>query len=211
MEIKDENLKEVIDILENLYPETSPMLNFTTAFECLVATILSAQCTDVRVNKVTEVLFRDYNSPEKILELGYDGLASKIKTCGLYKNKTENILKTSRILVDEYDSQVPKSREELMKLPGVGRKTANVVMANAYKIPTFAVDTHVFRVSNRIGVVDEKTVEATEKKLMERIAQDKWIKLHKVFIMHGRSLCKARNPLCKECPVSFYCDYYKNL
>lgn len=208
MEIEDSKLEKVIDILESTYPKTDNMLNFSTPFECLVATILSAQCTDVRVNKVTEILFKDYNCPEKILELGYKGLAEKIKTCGLYKNKAQNILKTCEILVRDYNSEVPRSREELMTLPGVGRKTANVVMANAYKIPTFAVDTHVFRVSNRIGVVDEKNVQSTEKRLMERLPEDKWIRLHKVFITHGRLLCKARNPLCKECPINLYCDYY---
>ena len=210
MLINDSEVKKVLDILGSLYQDDKTMLNFTTPFELLIATILSAQCTDVRVNKITEVLFKEANTPDGIIELGMDRLIEIIKSCGMYNTKSKNIMATCEILVKEYNGEVPNNREELIKLPGVGRKTANVVLSNAFGIPAIAVDTHVFRVTNRIGIVDEKNVEKTEYMLMKRIPEEDWLKAHHQFIYHGRAVCKARGPKCEECEINSYCLFYKN-
>ncbi|MDY6018406.1 MAG: endonuclease III [Anaerococcus sp.] len=203
-------MKEVVDIFDRTYKDIDKsFLNFTTPFELLIATILSAQCTDVRVNKVTEVMFKKANKPEDFANMDIAEIEEYIKTCGLYKSKAKNIKKTSEILVKDFDSKVPSTMEELTKLPGVGRKTANVVMANAFDIPAIAVDTHVFRVSNRLGLASSNNVVDTEKQLRENLPQDKWSKFHHQLIAHGRKICKARNPLCQECNFSKLCQYYK--
>ncbi len=208
--LKKKEIKIIIDLLLELYPDAKAELDFTTPFELLVATILSAQCTDVQVNKTTAILFKEYRTPEDFLTLTEEELGRKIYSCGFYKNKSKNILESSRILLEEYDGQVPETIEELMLLPGVGRKTANVVVSNAFGVPAIAVDTHVFRVSNRIGLADSKNVEDTERDLMKNIDRNMWTKAHHLLIFHGRRICKARNPLCEECPVSDYCKFYKN-
>ena len=205
-----EKINKILDDLDSLYPNAKAGLDFTTPFELLIATILSAQCTDVRVNKVTAVLFKEHNTPKTILDLGVDGLAKYIKSCGLYKTKTKNIINTCNVLYHDYDSKVPDTIDELMKLPGVGRKTANVVVSNAFGIPAIAVDTHVFRVTNRIGIVNEKDVLSTEKALMQEIPRDRWSKSHHLFIWHGRNLCKARNPRCEECILNDRCKFYNS-
>ncbi len=202
-------IEEVLDLLENDYPDAKAELNFTTPFELLIATILSAQCTDVQVNKTTDVLFKEYNTPESFLTLSTTQLGIKIKSCGFYKTKSKNILSTCKILTEEYNSKVPNTMEKLVELPGVGRKTANVVLSNAFDIPGIAVDTHVFRVSNRIGIANADTVEKTEKQLRRRIKKERWSKSHHVIIFHGRRVCKARKPLCEICSVKDYCFYYK--
>ncbi len=202
-------VNSILDDLDELYPDAKPGLNFTNAFELLIATILSAQCTDVRVNKVTEVLYKKYNTPKAIIDLGEEKLSEYIKSCGLYKTKAKNIISTCNILYHDYNSVVPDDIEELIKLPGVGRKTANVVVSNAFGIPAIAVDTHVFRVTNRIGIVDEKDVLSTEKALMQAIPKERWSKSHHLFIWHGRNLCKARNPKCEECVLKDRCKFYK--
>ncbi len=184
-------------------------MNFNSPFELLISTILSAQCTDQRVNLVTEKLFKEYNTPYKIIELTEESLQEKIKSCGLYKNKSKSILGACRELIDKFHGEVPATMEELTSLPGVGRKTANVVMANAFKIPTIAVDTHVFRVSNRIGIAHSENVYDTEKQLMKNINQKDWIKMHHCLIWHGRQICKARNPKCQECGLKELCEYAK--
>ncbi|AFS78091.1 endonuclease III [Gottschalkia acidurici 9a] len=207
--LKKQEIREVIDELEKLYPNAECELNFTTPFELLVATILSAQCTDKRVNIVTEKLFKDYNTPEDFLKLKEGELELLIKSTGFYRNKSKSILGTSRILVDKYNSQVPDTREELMKLPGVGRKTANVVMSNAFGKEAIAVDTHVFRVSNRIGLANSSNVDKTEEDLMKNIPENEWSKAHHLLIFHGRRICKARNPQCELCPLRGVCFYYK--
>ena len=207
--LKKQEIREVIDELEKLYPDAECELNFTTPFELLVATILSAQCTDKRVNIVTEKLFKDYNTPEDFLKLKESELELLIKSTGFYRNKSKSILGTSRILVDKYNSQVPDTREELMKLPGVGRKTANVVMSNAFGKQAIAVDTHVFRVSNRIGLANSSNVDKTEEDLMKNIPENEWSKTHHLLIFHGRRICKARNPQCELCPLRDVCFYYK--
>ena len=205
-----EKINKILDDLDSLYPNAKAGLDFTTPFELLIATILSAQCTDVRVNKVTAVLFKEHNTPKAILGLGVDGLTKYIKSCGLYKTKSKNIINTCNVLYHDYDSKVPDTIEELMKLPGVGRKTANVVVSNAFGTPAIAVDTHVFRVTNRIGIVNEKDVLSTEKALMQEIPRDRRSKSHHLFIWHGRNLCKARNPRCEECILNDRCKFYNS-
>ncbi|RKD29080.1 endonuclease III [Thermohalobacter berrensis] len=203
-------IKEVLDILKKLYPNPKSELNYSNPFELLIATILAAQCTDKRVNMITKDLFKKYKKPEDYLELSEEELGKKIKSCGFYRNKSKNILKTCKILVEKYGGKVPNSREELMKLPGVGRKTANVVISNAFNQDAIAVDTHVFRVSNRIGLANSNDVFDTEKDLMNNIPKKDWSDAHHWLIFHGRRVCKARRPKCEECPLTKYCLYYKN-
>ena len=195
-----------------MYPDVDySMLHFKTPFELLVATILSAQSTDVRVNKVTESMFKKLNTPEDFYKAELKEIENYIKTVGIYKNKAKNIKETSRILYEDFNSQVPSDIKTLMTFPGVGRKTANVVVANAYNIPTIAVDTHVFRVSNRLGLAASKDVLNTEKDLMRNIKKDRWRKTHHQLITHGRKICKARNPLCEQCKLASLCEYRRNL
>lgn len=202
--------EEVIDILLELYPDAKAELNHSSNFELLVATILSAQCTDVRVNKTTDELFKDYNTPEDFLKLSQEELGEKIKSCGFYNMKSKNILGTSKMIMEKFNGKVPDTLEDLTSLPGVGRKTANVVLSNAFSTPAIAVDTHVFRVSNRIGLADSKNVLETEKDLMKNIDKDMWSKAHHLIIFHGRRVCKARNPQCSKCPLIDYCFYYRD-
>ncbi|WP_373599565.1 endonuclease III [Paraclostridium bifermentans] len=204
-----QNIKEILDILEQTYPDAKCELNHTTAFELLIATILSAQCTDVRVNKVTEELFKKYNTAEAFAKLSTDEIGEEIKSCGLYKSKAQKIKETSVILCSEYGGEVPSTMEELTKLPGVGRKTANVVLSNAFGVDAIAVDTHVFRVSNRIGFVKTDTPEKTEFELMKVLPKKRWSQAHHLIIFHGRRMCKARKPDCAICPLIKYCDYYQ--
>lgn len=208
MKTHDE-VTRILDELEALYPDAKAELDFTNPFELLIATILSAQCTDVRVNIVTEELFKRLKQPGDIDRLEQGELVETIRSCGLYKTKSKNIRRTCEILRDEHNGEVPADREALESLPGVGRKTANVVLSNAFGVPAIAVDTHVFRVTNRIGLVDEKTVEKTERKLMDILPKDRWSKAHHLFIFHGRRMCKARQPECEVCPLQSLCDDYR--
>jgi endonuclease-3 len=201
---------EALELLALSYPDAKAELNYTTPFELLIATILSAQCTDVRVNIVTGDLFKTLKHPKDYLELGEDELGRRIKTCGLYKSKSKNIIKTCQQLIDCHGGQVPRSIEVMTTLPGVGKKTANVVASNAFGIPAIAVDTHVFRVSNRIGLVQEGTVEKTEEALMKVIPKNQWTKMHHVLIFHGRRCCNARKPNCDECGIKHVCLYHIN-
>lgn len=203
-----ERIVSILKILEALYP-TKPALHYTNPFELLIATILSAQCSDRQVNKVTEELFKVFKTPGDYKNLSVEELGGYIRSCGFYKNKAENIIKTCNILVDQYNSNVPDMMEELVKLPGVGRKTANVVLSNAFGVDAIAVDTHVFRVSNRLGLADSRDVEKTEYQLMENIPKELWSKAHHWLIYHGRDICGSRNPQCGICPVSQYCRYYE--
>lgn len=204
-----ENIKKILDILEETYPDAECELNYTTPFELLIATILSAQCTDVRVNKVTSELFKKYNKPEDFAKLSTFEISEEIKSCGLYKSKAQKIKETSVLLCSNYGGKVPDNMDELIKLPGVGRKTANVVLSNAFGADAIAVDTHVFRVSNRIGLVKTDTPEKTEFELMKVLPKKRWSKAHHLIIFHGRRICKARKPDCNICPLVEYCDYYK--
>lgn len=203
------NIKEILDILQETYPDAKCELNHTSAFELLVATILSAQCTDVRVNIVTDKLFKKYNTAEAFAALTIDEISEEIKSCGLYKSKAQKIKETSVILCSEYGGEVPNDLDELTKLPGVGRKTANVVLSNAFGVDAIAVDTHVFRVSNRIGLVKTETPEKTEFELMKVLPKKRWSHAHHLIIFHGRRICKARKPECNICPLIKYCDYYQ--
>lgn len=201
--------KEIIALLYQLYPDAKAELDYKNAYELLIAVILSAQCTDVRVNQVTRVLFEVASSPEALANLPIADIERIIKPCGLYKTKARNIKNTAVILVNAYGGEVPSDHQSLMQLPGVGRKTANVVVSNAFDIPAIAVDTHVFRVSNRIGLADALTVEETEQQLMKCIDKALWTQAHHMIIFHGRRVCKARNPMCSTCIVNPYCKYYK--
>lgn len=199
---------EVLKILSEVYAGVTCGLTFNSPFELLISTILSAQCTDERVNIVTKELYKNYNTPEAILELTEEELGEKIRSCGFYRNKSKNIIGCCKMLIEKYDGKVPSEMEELIKLPGVGRKTANVVMSNAYGKPAIAVDTHVFRLSNRIGIAKGKNVEEVEEKLMKNIPKDMWSDAHHYLIWHGRKICNARKPKCETCPIIQYCEYY---
>lgn len=202
---------EVIKLLEIMYPNAHCELDYTTPFELLIATILSAQCTDKRVNQVTKVLFENYNTPEAIISMGQEKLQEAIKSCGFYNNKSKNILGACQKILHEFDGEVPNTIEDLMKLPGVGKKTANVVGSNAYGIPAIAVDTHVFRVSKRIGIAQGENPDQVEESLMKNLPKKYWILGHHLLIFHGRYQCTARSPKCESCGISKYCTYYKNL
>jgi len=188
-------------------PSPTTELNYDSAFELLIAVILSAQATDVGVNKATARLFPQANTPEAILALGEAGLKEHIKTIGLYNSKAANILKTCRLLVDQHHSQVPEQREALEALPGVGRKTANVVLNTAFGHPTMAVDTHIFRVANRTKLAPGKTVRAVEDKLMKVVPKEFMQDAHHWLILHGRYTCKARKPECPGCVIADLCEY----
>lgn len=207
--LNDTQKQEALRLLAQEHPDPKPALHFRTPFELLIATVLSAQCTDKQVNKVTAPMFQVYNTPEAFAALTEEEVFTYIHTCGLYKAKGRNIIALSKILVEEYDGQVPKSREELIKLPGVGRKTANVVLSNAFGIPAIAVDTHVFRVANRIGLTAGKDVRETEEQLMQGIPQKDWADAHHWLIYHGREVCSARGPKCAACAVKTVCETYR--
>ncbi len=183
-------------------------LIYDSDFELLVAVILSAQATDKGVNKVTRVLFPIANTPEKILGLGYDGLENLIKSIGLYKSKAKNIYKTCQILIDKHASKVPDNRNDLEALPGVGQKTASVVLNIAFGHETLAVDTHVFRVSNRLGLVETSSPEKTEAPLIKQIPSKYKKDAHHYLILHGRYVCTARNPKCTDCQIRKYCKFF---
>ncbi len=202
--------EEVLRILEQVYGGTNTALNFKTPFQLLVSTMLAAQSTDKRVNIVTKDLFRDYPDAASMKNLTEEELREYIKTVGLYKAKAKNILAVARILDERYQGDIPATREELMQLPGVGRKTANVVLSIAKNVPAIAVDTHVFRVSNRIGLAHADNVLKTEEQLMKHIPEEKWSQVHHWLIWHGRKICKARKPLCNQCPIAHLCLYAKN-
>ena len=182
-------------------------LEYTSVFELLTAVLLSAQATDVGVNKATRRLFPVANTPQKILDLGQDGLESHIKTIGLYRSKAKNLLETCKLLIERHGSEVPRTREELEALPGVGRKTANVVLNVVFGEPTMAVDTHIFRIGNRTGLAPGKTPLAVELKLLKRIPPQYMLHAHHWLILHGRYVCVARTPKCWQCAVAPYCDY----
>jgi len=193
-------------------PEPRTELVYSSPFELLIAVILSAQATDVSVNKATAQLYAVANTPEQILALGVDGLKHYIRTIGLYNSKAENIIKTCQTLIEQYHSEVPQTREALQQLAGVGRKTANVVLNTAFGQPTMAVDTHIFRVSNRTGLAKGKSVDAVEAKLMKVIPKQYLMDAHHWLILHGRYTCKARSPLCSSCLVADLCSFKpKNL
>lgn len=201
--------QEIFRRLEARYPNAKPALNYENAFQLLVATILSAQCTDVRVNQVTASLFVHYPDARALAAADLEELSQEIHSCGCYRVKAKNLIGTAKMLCQDYAGEVPPSMEALTKLPGVGRKTANVVLSNAFDIPGLAVDTHVFRVSHRLGLSDAKDPEGTESQLCALIPREKWGKAHHWLIYHGRQVCSARAPKCGDCPLSDLCPFYK--
>lgn len=196
---------QVLARLKEFYKEVGTALRFSNPLELLIATMLSAQATDKQVNKVTLDLFKKYTSAKDFAVVSAEELGEDIKSIGLYKNKSKNIVATCKILVEQYDGEVPCDREKLESLPGVGRKTANVVLSNGFHVPALAVDTHVFRVSHRLGLAKGKDVLKTEQELMALIPEEDWSKAHHWLIWHGRLFCKARNPLCERCMLEDIC------
>ena len=188
-------------------PNPKTELNYNSIFELLIAVILSAQSTDNRVNIITTRLFKIAGTPEKIVDLGQQKLTQVIKSIGLYKNKAKNIISTCRILLDRHNGEVPKTREELEALPGVGRKTANVILNTAFGEPVIAVDTHIFRVSNRTGLAKGKTVKRVEELLAKKVPKKFLMQAHHLLILHGRYVCKARKPDCISCSIKEFCTF----
>jgi endonuclease III len=199
--------RELFSRLAELNPKPTTELQYSTPFELLVAVILSAQATDVGVNKATHRLFPVANSPEGILDLGEEGLKRYISTIGLFNSKAKNVIQTCRLLLEKHDGEVPRNREALEALPGVGRKTANVVLNTAFGEPTMAVDTHIFRVANRTGLAPGKTVRTVEDNLLRAVPEDYLKDAHHWLILHGRYVCKARKPDCPQCVIRDLCLY----
>ncbi len=204
-----EKVRAVLDILKELYPETRCSLNFRSPLELLVATVLSAQCTDERVNQVTPHLFEKYPDAHAYAAVPVEELESDIKSTGFFRNKAKNIQACCRILDEEFGGEPPSDLDTLVRLPGIGRKTANVILANAYGIPGIMVDTHVGRVSMRLGLTFHKDPEKIERDLMALIERDRWISYCHQVIRHGREVCRARKPRCSACALQPHCDYYR--
>ena len=205
--MKRDAIETFFATLRSANPLPVTELEYTTVFELLTAVLLSAQATDVGVNKATRRLFPVANTPAKILSLGLEGLESYIKTIGLYRSKARHLMQTCQILIEQHGGQVPRERQALQALPGVGRKTANVVLNSAYGEAVMPVDTHIFRVSNRTGLAPGKTVDAVEAALMRRVPSDYLVHAHHWLILHGRYVCQARKPMCWQCAVSPCCDF----
>lgn len=202
-----EKRKHIFERLKTANPNPTTELEYTTPFELLIAVILSAQATDVSVNKATRKLYIVANTPEKIFALGIDGLIPYVQTIGLYRNKAKNVIDTCRLLIENHHSEVPRDRESLQALPGVGRKTANVVLNTAFGQPTMAVDTHIFRVSNRTGLAPGKNVDIVEHKLMKFVQPEYLMDAHHWLILHGRYTCLARSPQCWNCLIADLCEF----
>jgi len=207
--ITQDQIKKIFQIFSTANPIPKTELEYTNNFTLAIAVILSAQATDISVNKATKDLFKQFDTPQKILSLGVDNIKTYIKTIGLYNSKAKNIIALCEILIDKYNSIIPDQFEELIKLPGIGRKTANVILNCAFAKPTMAVDTHVFRVAHRIGLSIGDSPEKVERDLLRKIPT-KWLfYAHHWLILHGRYVCKARTPICCECSISSYCSYFK--
>lgn len=204
-----DNTEEILKELAALYPDAQPALQFKSPYELLVAVILSAQCTDERVNKVTAVLFEKYNTPEKMITLTQEELEKYIFSCGFYRNKAAHILSASYDILEKFGGEVPHTLEELKTLAGVGQKTANVVYAVAFGGDAIAVDTHVFRVSNRLGIAEGNTPAKVEEGLCKAIPKDMWSKAHHYLIYHGRRVCHSQKPDCADCTLKAHCKFYQ--
>ncbi len=205
MRVTQKIKEKQIEILGQIYAGAKPELVYSNPFELLIAVILSAQCTDKRVNVTTARLFAKAPDAQSIIDMGIDALEQEIRDCGLFRSKAKNIMATCRTLVEEFDGEVPEDFDTLLKLPGVGRKTANVVSSVAFNRPAIAVDTHVFRISNRLKLATGETPMEVEQGLMKAIPREKWSAAHHWLIWHGRKICKARKPLCGECPLAEVC------
>ncbi|MDQ0150517.1 endonuclease III [Eubacterium multiforme] len=199
--------KEILEILKETYPDAKCELNYNSPFQLLVATILSAQTTDKKVNEVTETLFRDYPDLDSFLTLTNEDLEKRIKQIGLYRNKAKNLVLMCRQLKENFNGEVPKTMEGIMSLAGAGRKTANVVLSNAFGVPSIAVDTHVFRVSNRLGLANSNNVLEVEKQLQKELPKKEWSLTHHLLIFHGRRCCSSQRPKCFECPLNHICKW----
>jgi len=200
--------KAILAELSRLYPNAGPELNFKNPYQTLVSTMLAAQCTDKQVNKISPAVYARYPDTFTMAEALESDLYPMVKSCG-FKSKAGNIIKACQLIVAKHGGEVPQTLEELTALPGVGRKTANVVLANAFGIPAFAVDTHVFRVSNRLGLADAKNVENTEQQLMKAVPKKDWCEAHHWLILHGRRVCSAQRPKCELCTLKDMCKHYK--
>ncbi len=207
MPLPRKTVAEIFEIFAQANPHPETELEYSSPSELLVAVTLSAQATDIGVNKATRKLFPVANTPQAIWDLGVEGLTRYIRTIGLFNSKAKNVVAAARILLDEHDGKVPRDRAALEKLPGVGRKTANVVLNVAFGEPTMAVDTHIFRVGNRTGIAPGKTPLAVEKGLLKRIPPEYLVHAHHWLILHGRYICKARKPDCPKCPILTLCQY----
>ena len=204
---KKERAAAVTALLKEVYPDAVCALHYTHDYELLFATRLSAQCTDARVNIVTDTLFRQFPTLESFAAAPEEEIAEAIKSCGLFRTKARDLKACAVMLLEQFDGKVPDNMTDLLKLPGVGRKTDNVVLSVGFGQQRIAVDTHVFRVANRIGLTNEKDVLKTELALMQRIPQERWSRTHHSLIFHGRQCCEARKPKCDACPLVEYCDY----
>lgn len=208
MRMMDTKAKFIVEQLDNLFPAPQCELNYKNVYQFLVAVILSAQCTDKRVNVVTKELFKEFDTPQKMITLSQSQLEEKIHSCGFYHNKAKNILSMSRDLIEKYNGEVPNDLELMQTLAGVGRKTANVVYSEAFGGEAIAVDTHVLRVSNRLNLATSSNPYQVEKALMQTFDKKLWGKLHLQLVLFGRYVCKAKNPNCSNCPFTKYCEYY---
>lgn len=205
--VKDKDISKILDILEQSYPDAECALHHKNVFQLIVAVALSAQTTDKSVNQVTPALFERYPDAEALAEADVEDISEYIKRIGMYRTKAKNIVAMAQKLCAEFGGQVPDNYDDLISLPGVGRKTANVVLSVGFGQQRIAVDTHVFRVANRIGLVHEKDVLKTELALMEQIPEERWSRTHHSLIFHGRQCCDARKPKCDSCPIVTYCEY----
>lgn len=203
------NVSKILEVLSELYPDVKIQLNFENPFQLLVATILSAQCTDERVNQVTSKLFKKYKSIKDYLKVSDEELEKDIFSTGYYKAKAKKIKATAKMILEKYNGEVPNLMQELIKLPGVGRKTANVILGHIFNIPSIVVDTHVIRLSNRFGWVKTKNAEKIEYELMNLLPKKQWVKFTHYIINHGRKICTARNPKCELCAISQFCPSAK--
>lgn len=202
--------REIINILKEQYPDATCSLDFTNPFEMTIAVMLSAQCTDERVNQVTPSVFEKYNTPEKMAKIDIKELEALIHSCGFYKNKAKNIKACSQKLVDDFGGVVPNNMEQLQSLPGVGRKSANVIMLEAFHDPQgIAVDTHAKRISNKVGFSKESEPEKIEQDLLKQVTKEMYYDVNHLLVWHGRKICNARSPKCEECPIKTYCNDYK--
>lgn len=202
------NYREIEGVIKSLYHEPSPELEFRNNFELLVAVVLSAQCTDKRVNEVTKVLFEVAGTPEKMASLPLEEIEKIIKPCGFFRMKARSLKSLSEDIISKHGGEIPQTKDDLKKLRGVGEKTANVVVANAFHVPAIAVDTHVFRVSNRTGIARGKTPIDVQRKLEKHFPSSFWIDLHHSLVLHGRYVCKARKPECESCGFVGFCDKF---
>jgi endonuclease-3 len=206
---KKEVLEKVITELKKIFPEAKIQLRFDTPYQLLIATMLSAQCTDERVNKVTAEMFKKYKEPEDYAEMPLEELERLVYSTGYYKAKSKHIRDMSRMLLDKYEGEVPGTMIELLQLPGVGRKTANVILGHVFDTPAIVVDTHVIKIMNRLGICSTKNADKIERELMDLIDKKDWVVFTHLMINFGRAICTARSPKCIECPIKEYCSYFK--